>query len=233
MNRSRPADRPSERPVTNGAAHPSLEGVTRTYGIYAPLYDVVFGAVLEPGRRAMAATASQLQPSSVLEVGVGTGLTLSGYPPHTKVVGVDLSPHMLERARSRAAAMPQRDIELYVMNAERLEFPDDSFDCVTVPYVMSVTPNPARLVHEVRRVCKKDGKILVVNHFSGSRFWWLMERSVRPLADRIGFNSEFSYEKHILAHDWRVASVRSVNLFGLSKLVLLDNDKRRVGPVPA
>ena len=71
----------------------------QVYDRCAPLYDFVFGSVLEPGRRAMARTAAALQPSALLEVGVGTGLTLAGYPAGTRVVGVDLSADMLARAR--------------------------------------------------------------------------------------------------------------------------------------
>ncbi len=204
---------------------PSADAVVHTYDRYAPLYDQLFGWVLEPGRRAMARAAAAMAPTHLLEVGVGTGLTLQHYPSDTQVIGIDLSPQMLERARWRAAQLTGRDISLYLMNAERMEFADDSFDCVTVPYVLSVTPNPARLVHEIRRVCRKDGAILIVNHFSGSRFWWLMERAVRSLADRIGFRSDFGFEEHILVHDWRVEAVRPVNLFGLSKLVVLRNTK--------
>lgn len=206
-------------------AEPTEQGVVRTYGRFAPLYDRVFGRVLEPGRRLMAQATAELAPESVLEIGVGTGLTLAGYPAASKVVGIDLSPEMLERARLRAAGMPERNLTLQAMNAERMDFADGSFDCVTLPYVLSVTPHPARLVHEIRRVCKADGSILVLNHFSGSRFWWLMERAVRSVADRVGFRADFGYEKHILAHDWQVVSARSVNLFGLSKLVVLRNTK--------
>jgi phosphatidylethanolamine/phosphatidyl-N-methylethanolamine N-methyltransferase len=206
-------------------AEPTAHAVVRTYNRFAPAYDRIFGRVLEPGRRAMTQAASALQPASVLEVGVGTGLTLAGYPQTARLVGIDLSADMLERARRRAMTMPERDVRLEVMNAERMDFADDSFDCVTVPYVLSVTPHPARLVQEIRRVCKPDGTVLVVNHFSGSPFWWLMERAVRSVADRVGFRSDFAYAEHILAHDWRVESVRSVNLFGLSKLVVLRNDK--------
>jgi phosphatidylethanolamine/phosphatidyl-N-methylethanolamine N-methyltransferase len=212
------------------SAGPTPQAVVRAYGRFAPLYDRVFGAVLEPGRRAMTQAACALQPRSVLEVGVGTGLTLAGYPREAKVTGIDLSPAMLARAMQRAAAMPERDITLALMNAERMSFADHSFDCVTVPYVLSVTPDPARLVQEMRRVCKPGGHILIVNHFSGSRFWWLMERAVRRLADRIGFRSDFSYEEHILGHDWQVESVRPVNLFQLSRLVVLRNSA--AGPAP-
>jgi phosphatidylethanolamine/phosphatidyl-N-methylethanolamine N-methyltransferase len=206
-------------------AGPSAHGVAHTYDRYAPVYDRVFGQVLEPGRKAMTQAAASLAPQSVLEVGVGTGLTLAGYSPASRIVGIDLSAEMLQRARQRSRHLNGREISLKVMNAESMEFSDDSFDCVAVPYVLSVTPNPARLVHEIRRVCKPQGTILVVNHFSGSRFWWLMERCVRGLADRVGFRSDFGYEENILAHDWQVLSVQPVNLFGLSKLVVLRNTK--------
>ena len=217
-------------PHDQAATEPTEQGVVRTYDRFAPLYDRVFGRVLAPGRKLMAEATTALAPASVLEVGVGTGLTLAGYPRDARVVGIDLSPDMLERARRRAADLPERDISLHAMNAERMDFADNSFDCVTVPYVLSVTPHPGRLVNEIRRVCKPDGSILVLNHFSGSSFWWVMERAVRSVADRIGFRSDFGYEKHILSHDWHVVSARPVNLFGLSKLVVLRNTKRQGSP---
>ena len=198
-------------------------GVARTYARLAPLYDLLFGQVLEPGRRRMTAVVRALAPTSLLEVGVGTGLALSGYPSTSRIVGIDLSLDMLARARERAARLPAHRIVLEPMNAERMRFPDASFDCVTVPYVLSVTPRPAELVREIRRVCKPGGTIVVLNHFSGSPAWWLLERAVRSAADHVGFRSDFRYEEQILAHDWRVLALESVNLFGLSRLVVLRN----------
>lgn len=209
--------------VSPAAKTPSPADVVRTYGAYAPIYDRLFGALLEPGRRALTMAVAALQPASVLEVGVGTGLTLAGYPPAARVVGVDLSLDMLGHARRRAAGMPGRDIELRVMNAEQMDFAEASFDCVVLPYVLSVTPNPARLVREVRRVCKPGGSIVVLNHFNGSAQWRLLEKLVQSAADRIGFRSDFSYDEHIAGHDWRVESVVPVNLFKLSKLVVIRN----------
>lgn len=202
---------------------PTPQAIARTYQLYAPVYDKLFGAVLGPGRAALAQAVCELRPATLLEVGVGTGLMLSEYPATTRITGVDLSPHMLERARRRAAELARPDIELLVLDAERMPFPDGSFDCVTLPYVLSVTADPDRLVAEVRRVCRKGGTIIVLNHFSGSRFWWLLERAVRQVADRIGFRSDFGYDEHILRHDWQVVSTAPVNLFGLSRLVVLKN----------
>ncbi len=201
----------------------SEEHVIRAYRRYAPFYDSLYGAVLEPGRRALSRAVDRLQPSSILEIGVGTGLTLASYPITARLVGIDISHEMLDRARRRLNGLNGRDVQLEVMNAEATTFEDGSFDCVTLPYVLSVTPDPDRLIAETRRVCRKNGTIFILNHFSGSRFWWFLERAVRPVADRIGFRSDFSFEERILRQDWEVRSVKSVNLMGLSRLVELRN----------
>jgi phosphatidylethanolamine/phosphatidyl-N-methylethanolamine N-methyltransferase len=204
-------------------ANLSPESVVRTYRRYAPLYDKIFGAVLEPGRVKLACAVVAACPATILEVGVGTGLLLPRYPLASIVVGIDISADMLEIAKKRVATLEPRDIRLLQSDAEVLNFPDDSFDCVTVPYVLSVTPNPEKLVAEIRRVCKKDGTILILNHFSGNHFWWFLERALRTVADKIGFRSDFSYESQILCHDWQVESVQHTNLFGLSRLVTIRN----------
>jgi len=201
----------------------SREAIVRAYGRYAPIYDRLFGGVLDPGRRALAAAVVRAAPARLLEVGIGTGLMLARYPATTAIVGVDLSEAMLAKAQSRARMLPGRDIRLAVMDAEALTFANGSFDCVTVPYVLSVTPDPRRLVAEIRRVCRPGGTILILNHFSGSRFWWLLERVVRPLADRVGFRSDFELRDQISRYDWNVEQVTDVNLFGLSKLVSIRN----------
>ncbi len=202
----------------------SVDNVVNTYRFYAPLYDSLFGAVLEPGRRALTDAACTLRPASILEVGVGTGLTLGRYPPTSSVVGIDISKDMLDIAHERVRKLPGRSIHLAAMNAESMDLPDGCFDCVTVPYVLSVTPHPERLVAEIRRVCRKGGTILILNHFSGSRFWWFLERAVRSLANRIGFRSDFCYDEQILKYDWEIQSVRKVNFLGLSRLVVVRNN---------
>lgn len=201
----------------------STQNIIQTYRRYAPIYDVLFGSVLEPGRRRLSKAVHTITPKSLLEVGVGTGLTLFRYPAETQIVGIDLSTEMLDRARRKANHLSDRRISLHAMNGEQMDFPDHSFDCVTVPYVLSVTPEPSRLIAELRRVCRPGGTILILNHFSGSRFWRYLERAVSSAADRIGFRSDFHFDEHILAHDWQVESVTSVNFLGLSKLVQIRN----------
>lgn len=203
---------------------PSVLDVIRSYHRYAPVYDSVFGAIYEHGRRQLAASASRIEGHSLLEIGVGTGLTLPLYPEHFTVTGVDICPDMLARAQRRVERqLSEREIRLQLMDGERLDFADGSFDCVVLAYVLPVTPHPDRLVAEVRRVCRKDGVIFVLNHFNGSRVWWLLELMVRPLARFVGFRSDFSIDEHVMRHDWKVQSIQVVNLFGLSKLVTIRN----------
>lgn len=201
----------------------SRDSVVRTYRCYAPVYDWLFGAALEPGRRALGRAVGALHPDRVLEVGVGTGLALRHYPSAAAVTGIDLSTEMIEIARARLARLRGRRIELRTMNAEDMDFPDQAFDCVTLPYVLSVTPDPQRLYAEVRRVCRRGGAILILNHFSGSGYWQPLERAMRAAAARIGFRSDFSYAEHIEAHDWDVRRVTKVNFGGLSRLVEICN----------
>ena len=213
-----------DKPTFRDRMNPiSVDNVVDTYRFYAPLYDRLFGAVLEPGRQALTDAVNSIRPTSILEVGVGTGLTLDRYPDSASVVGIDISKEMLAIARERAERLPGRSIHLAAMNAEAMDFPDGCFDCVAIPYVLSVTPNPERLVAEIRRVCRRNGTILILNHFSGSRFWWFLESAVRPLSKRIGFRSDFCYDEQILKYDWEILSVQKVNFFGLSRLVAIRN----------
>lgn len=197
--------------------------VKKTYNFYAPIYDFLFGSILEPGRRALCKETHTLQLGNILEIGVGTGLLLDKYPSQAFITGIDISDEMLKIAKQRAIEISHMHIHLETMDAENLSFADNHFDCVVLPYVLSVTPDPDLLIKEARRVCKKNGSIIILNHFSGNGVWYLLEKMVKNLAGKIGFRSEFSYEKHILNHDWKIIKLKSVNLFGLSKLVIIRN----------
>jgi phosphatidylethanolamine/phosphatidyl-N-methylethanolamine N-methyltransferase len=197
--------------------------VESSYRRYAPLYDVLFGASLGPGRNAMAQLVRRIEPQHILEVGVGTGLVLPQYPQEARITGIDLSCEMLAVAQRRVLQADEARIALRVMDAESMDFDDGTFDCVTLPYVLSVTPDPDRLVAEVRRVCRPCGHIVIVNHFSGQPTWRAMESLLGPLAKWLGFRSQFSLEQHILRHSWQVLSIEPTNVLALSKLIHICN----------
>lgn len=201
----------------------SKSAVVSVYRKYAPVYDVLFGRALESGRVELAKVVARLAPANLLEVGVGTGLALLHYPTGTRTCGVDMSSEMLERARALVAQRGLHNVSLFLANAEQLPFPDASFDCVTLPYVLSVTPNPDRLLAEMRRVCVPGGQILVLNHFKDAGVWKLAERLVAPLADCVGFRSTLAIDT-LESEEWQIESIESVNIFGLSKLVRIRNE---------
>ena len=100
--------------------------VTKAYARWAPVYDLVFGPVFEQGRRA-AITAAERVGGRILEVGVGTGLSLPLYPPSVRVTGVDLSREMLDKARARVQRRGLANVEgLHEMDAHAMDFPDGS-----------------------------------------------------------------------------------------------------------
>jgi phosphatidylethanolamine/phosphatidyl-N-methylethanolamine N-methyltransferase len=200
------------------------QAVQRVYRRYAPLYDIVFGSLLQHGRRQLGRTLRALPGQRVLEIGVGTGLLLPLYPDGVSVVGIDISAEMLAVARRRAERLGLERVELYLMDAERTTFPDGTFDHVVIPYVYSVTPNPHGLIREARRVCKAGGDIYLLNHFSGNGVWWRWgEALLRPFASRIGFRSDFSIETYVNSMNWNIVNIQPVNLLGLSRLVHFKN----------
>jgi phosphatidylethanolamine/phosphatidyl-N-methylethanolamine N-methyltransferase len=206
--------------VTNAT---NTDAVRAAYRRYAPIYDYVFGRVLEGGRVAMAKALQAQPPQRLLEVGVGTGLALHHYPATTAITGLDISMEMLDKAKARVESLRLPNVTLVCGDAERLPFDDASFDCVTLPYVLSVTPHPLALLAELRRVCAPGGSIYIINHFKGAGAWRLVEPLVGPIADRIGFNSMMDMASTIHTQRWDVQGVHSVNLLGLSKLVVIRN----------
>lgn len=208
-----------------------LEAIIKAYRRYARLYDLYFGPVFQPGRRAVIERMNCRPGEHVLEVGVGTGLSLPLYPDSMRVTGIDISPEMLERARGRVErdALSGR-IVLHVMDAERMSFPDDSFDKVVAMYVVSVVPHPERLVNEMRRVCKPGGDIFIVNHFhSPNPLIGGVETLLAPLSRLMGFHPDFCLKTFVRQTGLEVLEKHPVNLFGYWNLLRARNNKHLIG----
>lgn len=172
------------------------DAVTSTYRRWAPVYDQSFGAFTRGGRRRCVAEVNR-RGGRVLEVGVGTGLSLASYSPHLAVTGVDFSAEMLARAEARVAALGLRHVvALRRMDARRLDFPDASFDTVVAMHLVSVVPEPERVVSEMARVCRPGGEVIILNHFlHGSGPLAAAGRALSPLADQLGWHSDFPMER--------------------------------------
>jgi len=169
-----------------------LQAVERSYARWAPIYDRTFGAVTQVGRRRATALLSELG-GSVLEVGVGTGLALRHYDRRVTVTGVDYSAEMLEKARAKVAAEGLQNVAaLHRMDARELDFADESFDHVAAMHVISVVPEPERVMSEIARVVRPGGSVVIVNHFARKTGALAMaERVAAPIADLLGWHSDF------------------------------------------
>jgi phosphatidylethanolamine/phosphatidyl-N-methylethanolamine N-methyltransferase len=213
--------------------------VERAYARWAPVYDLVFGAVFDAGRRASIAAAEQAcgpQGGRILEVGVGTGISLPDYARANRLVGIDLSEPMLRKAQARVADQKLDNVEtLAVMDASRLALPDRCFDVVVAQYVITAVPDPETTLDEFARVTKPGGEIVLVNHIGaegGPR--QLFEQGFAPIARRLGWRPEFPFKR---LTDWaaRNGCVRVIERrpmppmghFALIRFERLDDGARR------
>ena len=169
-----------------------LDAVRSSYRRWAPVYDNTFGRITQMGRH-RAVEAVNGSQGRVLEVGVGTGLSLSRYAPHLELYGIDYSEEMLARAQRRVEAEGLGHVrELRQMDARVLDFPDGYFDTVVAMYLVSVVPEPERVMAEIARVCRPGGQVIIVNHFAREKgLLARIERAFAPLADKLGWHPDF------------------------------------------
>ena len=189
--------------------------VRRVYELLAGVYDAGFDWALGPGRRRAVGLLPIAPGQRVLEVGVGTGLSLPYYPGGCHITGIDISAAMLEQAQERVEALGRLDVDLRLMDATALSYPDATFDHVLAPYVISVVPEPRRVMAEIARVCRPGGLVVVINRFrSDHRLLRAIERALTPATQWIGFRLDLPLEAVTETEGLILERLRRVNLFG-------------------
>ena len=202
--------------------------IIKSYKRVSSFYDLTFGQVFRPGQKAIIKKMDCIQSDNVLEIGIGTGSSLQYYPKETKVVGIDISPDMLELAKKRIVKDKIQNKHILLMNGERLSFPDNSFDKVVGMYVVSVTQNPQILVEEMKRVCKNDGDIYIVNHFSteeDNSFVKMFEKGLMPISKILGWKPYFPFDEFNAYANLDVLEMSKVNLFNYWNIIHASNNK--------
>jgi phosphatidylethanolamine/phosphatidyl-N-methylethanolamine N-methyltransferase len=199
--------------------------VARVYENIAFAYDWTFGPTLHPGR-INALRRMGIKPGDrVLEVGIGTGINAALYPRDCTVTGIDLSGPMLEKARERIARKLVDNVQLFEMDAADLRFPDNTFDIVYAPYVISVVPDPVAVAREMRRVCRPGGRIVILNHFrSNNPVGAFMERLISPFTLHIGFTADLDLPAFLAQAELKPISIEKVNFPRIWSLVTCAKD---------
>lgn len=198
--------------------------IVAAYARWAPVYDPIFGVITARAIRATMREVNALPAGDVLEVGVGTGIALPHYKRDHRITGFDLSPDMLARAGKRVAETNLDNVvALLEMDAANQTFGDASFDVAVAMFVMTVVPDPQRVLAEMARVVRPGGRIVVVNHFSaetGARA--AIEKWLSRFSSSLGWNPEFARETLLKRADLRLVAERSLPPFGLYTLLVFE-----------
>ncbi len=174
-------------------------GVANAYGRLAPIYDFVFGRIFRRGRAAAVDVAERIG-GRILEVGVGTGLSLPGYAATTSIVGVDISERMLDVARRRVKKLRLENVEsLEIGDAEDLRFADNSFDVAVAQYVVTACPNPEVALSELARVVRPGGEVVITTRIGADRGMRAgIEKTLMPVTTKLGWRTEFPFSRYMI-----------------------------------
>ena len=192
------------------------KSIIKSYKRVSGFYDYTFGQIFRPGQKKLVSMMECTSTDKVLEIGIGTGTSYKYYPMETEVTGIDISPDMLEKARKNIRKHNLQNKNVIMMNGEQLKFEDNSFDKVVGMYVVSVTQNPNLLIKEMKRVCKPNGDIYLVNHFSfetDSKFMKILEKGLMPVSKYLGWRPYFPFSEFNAYAKLNVQSISKVNIF--------------------
>ncbi|HHF7375815.1 phospholipid N-methyltransferase PmtA [Legionella bozemanae] len=212
----------------------SVASIRKVYNIYASFYNFLFGSIFNPGRSLCTEIVNKgaKQNATVLEIGIGTGLSLPLYRGDLQITGIDISEKMLEKAEEQVVKNKLEErVQLKVMDAAHLEFPDNSFDFIVAMYVASVVPDVHAFLQELTRVAKPTAQIIFVNHFASEqpviRFF---EKTFARINELVGFKSDFSVHSILDYKALKLLDSRKTNLFGYWKLLHCRIEKDGISP---
>lgn len=202
------------------------EHIKKVYSFYAWIYDAFFGKIFEHGRY-VAFNMMDVKPNeTILEVGVGTGLSLPLYPKEAHVTGIDISQEMLDKAEVKKEYYGLSNVNLYTMDASSMTFADNTFDKVIASHVITVVPDPLRTINEIKRVCKKDGEIFILNYTGcNNKVISRFEEFISPFRDKMGLGKHFDLDELLRNAYLSVGSERRVNFFDMCRLVKCKNNQ--------
>jgi len=201
------------------------KSIESSYARWAPIYDATFGKITNAGRHRAVRLINQ-RPGTVLEVGVGTGLALPHYDPKCAVTGIDFSEDMLAKAQRKVTDLGLDHVKaLRQMDARHLDFPDNSIDTVAAMHVLSVVPEPEKVMAEIARVCAPGGRVVITNHFVHERgFLAFLGQVTAPFANLLGWHSDFHIDK-VMRDDLSVTERKSLPPIGMMTFLVMEKPR--------
>lgn len=198
----------------------SVEHIEKVYNWYSGVYDFLFGKIFQSGREMGPALLELFPGAKLLEVGVGTGLSLPLLSRNIEMTGIDLSQKMLDQAKKRVKALRLENVRLLKMDANCLDFSDQTFDRVLAAYFISTVPDPVRVVKELKRVCRRGGYLVFLNHFlSDNPMVGLCEKVISPLCYRIGFRTDLNLGELLQKTSLEIETLEPIDFLGHWKAV--------------
>jgi phosphatidylethanolamine/phosphatidyl-N-methylethanolamine N-methyltransferase len=199
---------------------------SKIYSEFSHLYDKIFSRFFCKRITSVIKSLAIPPGARVLEVGVGTGLSMPAYPLHCEVTAIDLASEMLEQAEQKIIENGWRHFRLLKMDALNLDFPDNSFDYVTSFHVISVVPDPVRMMQEIHRVCRPGGKVVIINHFRTTKpVLGPMIGALDPLTRRLGWSASLRLSQAFNGVPVVIEKRFKTSPFSLFTVVLAHNQK--------
>ncbi|NLX06102.1 MAG: methyltransferase domain-containing protein [Phycisphaerae bacterium] len=207
------------------------EPITRKiYNIQSHFYDELLGNMI---RRRQGSALSRMNIRSgdkVLDIGIGTGVSLEMYPRHCQIVGIDISEGMLSKAVQRVRETGRDNASLVIADAMNMPFPDSTFDHILISHVITVVSDPIRLLEHIKRVGKPNCRIVIINHFqSGYRPMAWLEKVLSPVCVHLGWRSDLNLHELLQQADLEVDFRYKVRNLDLWEIVFMRNNKPRLG----
>lgn len=162
---------------------------------------------------------------NVLEIGVGTGKNIPYYPDDIELTGIDLSPKMLERAKSLLEKHKKTQVRLKEMDAQQMDFPDNSFDEVVATFVFCSVPDPVLGLREALRVCKPGGKLHLLEHMRAEQSFLasVMETLDAPIHFFSGVHIARQTVENVIKAGWEIEQVEDLTAKGIFKKIEATN----------
>ncbi len=199
---------------------------SKIYSEFSHLYEKIFSPFFEKRIHAVIKSLNIPPGAKVLEVGIGTGLSMSAYPAHCEVTGVDLAADMLDKAQEKADENGWRHFRLLEMDALNLKFADSSFDYVTSFHVVSVVPDPVRMMREIHRVCKPEGSVVIINHFRSTKpVIGFLVGALTPITRHLGWDASLRLSEAFAGIPVHIEKCFKTSPFSLFTVVVAQNQK--------